>query len=304
MRDAGQIDWDDLRLLIRIADAGSMTSAASSLGVSQPTLGRRLKALEDRLGGKLFDRLPNSLKLREFGEQVLDIAKVMEKAALDLSRLAELRRGITDTVHISATTSIAMFLVERLEKLSALAALDDVRITINSTRSLVDLARREADIALRMRSIPHEGNLKTRKLARVSFTLYALAGAVGMSVPGDGYGRCFIGLTDDRPPPQRLWLDEFAKIAGGRISHRLGEVFLRHRAVRKGLGISLLPCFIGDPDTALERVVAPPLELDEDVFLLMHHDVSALSAVVRVAEGLRLLFKQEAGLLAGGEPRA
>ena len=70
MRDIGQFDWDDLRLLIGIADAGSMTGAASHLGVSQPTLGRRLKALEGRLGASLFDRLPNCLELTAFGSQV------------------------------------------------------------------------------------------------------------------------------------------------------------------------------------------------------------------------------------------
>ena len=299
MRDTGQFDWDDLRLLIGIADAGSMTGAAFRLGVSQPTLGRRLKALESRLGASLFDRLPNCLELTAFGSEVVDLARTMERTAIDLSRLAQMRQGTASTVHISATSSVAMFLVERLDRLPDLADLQDIHITISSTRSIVDLARREADIALRMRGIPLEGSLRTRKLARVAFTLYGLLGAHGS---GPEKGALFIGLTDDRPPPQRPWLDDFVQANGGSISHRLGEVFLRHRAIGKGLGISLLPCFIGDRDASLERIVPPPQELDEDIFLLMHQDVNAASATARVAEGLRLLFRNESALLCGSEP--
>jgi len=289
------LDWDDLRLALSIANAGSMTAAARSLGLSQPTLGRRLKDLEDALGSKLFERFPNHLAATPFGIRVLDLARQMESAAVDVARLSDMRRSAGETIHISATTSVAMFLADRLDRLLDLSRAPQTSISISTTRATVDLARREADIALRMRSIPESGKLRARKIGRLAFSLYGLAA----DQPKASRRNVFVGLTNDRPPPQRPWLDDYAASVGGRVAHRLGEVFMRHQAIRDGQGISLLPCFVGDGDAALERIIDPPEELGEDVYLLLHEDVGPDGSTALVAEGLRLLFKEAESLLAG-----
>lgn len=296
-----QFDWDDLRLVIEIAKAGSMTAAARDLKLSQPTLGRRLKDFEDRLGAKIFERFPNHLAVTPFGSEILESAKRMEAAAVDVARVAGLRQATGDTVCVSSTTSIAAFLAERLDHLAQLSGNPQAAIAISTTRATVDLARREADIALRMRAVPDGGKLRTRRLARVAFSLYRSFGEASSKAGGNNV---FIGLTKDRPPPQGPWLDRYAESVGGRISHRLGEFFMRHHAIRKGYGVSLLPCFIGDSDPDLARVIDPPAELDEDVYLLLHEDVDRSGTVAGVAEGLRLLFKEHEVLLSGRMPKA
>ena len=75
-------DWDDVRVLLAIAEAGSLSEAARRLGVSQPTIGRRLKALEQAAGGALFDRLPNHVALTELGRTMLPVAQKMGQAQL------------------------------------------------------------------------------------------------------------------------------------------------------------------------------------------------------------------------------
>ncbi len=270
-----------------------MTAAARALGVSQPTLGRRLKDLEGTLAARIFERYPNHIAPTPFGMRLLDHARAMESAALEVSRLSEIRRAEGDPVRISATTSVATFLSDRLSRLTELARSPGVRVAVSTTRHTVDLARREADIALRMRAVPEAGRLRSRRIGRLSFTVYGLAGASPSTPPR------YVGLTNDRPPPQRPWLDAHAAAMGGTIGHRLGEFFMRHQAILNGEGASLLPCFVGDADTALVRLVDPPAELDEDVYLLTHEDAETAPAIPRVADALRTLFRESDALLTG-----
>ena len=93
-----KLDWDDLRIFLTISEQGNLSAASRALKVSQPTVGRRLKALEDNLGTVLFDRLPDGLALTTHGEQLIPLAQNMEQAANAVLELAEQarRRGVLD----------------------------------------------------------------------------------------------------------------------------------------------------------------------------------------------------------------
>ena len=108
-----------------------------------------------------------------------------------------------------------------------------------------------------------------------------------------------VGLTRNRPPPQPDWLDRYAETRNLPIVARLGEFFQRYAAVQSGLGVSLLPCFLGDADSSLVRLGEVPRELDEDAFLLFHPDMSDLPAVRAVADGIAELFAKFKPLLIG-----
>ena len=90
--------------------------------------------------------------------------------------------------------------------------------------------------------------------------------------------------------PSRTGLIDTQRIRDIPVVARLGEFFQRYAAVKGGLGISLLPCFLGDADATLERLGDVPRELDEDAFLLFHPDMSDLPAVRAVADGITELF--------------
>ncbi|MBK1837882.1 LysR family transcriptional regulator [Azospirillum sp. YIM B02556] len=300
MIDDGDLDWEDIRAFLATARSGSLTAAARRLRLSPPTLGRRPKRLEDALGGPLFDRLPNRLELTALGRSVLDGAAAMGDAAAAFARHAdrhaERSSASAQPVRVTATTSVSAFLILHLPELLGETGAD---LTILSTRSALNLAQREADIALRMDRVPAEGDLVTRRLGGFAFTLYAARG-LRDDWSGRWDGAPVVGLPETRRrPSQAGWLDDTVRDRGGRIVARLSELPMRLDAARRGLGLTLLPCVLGDAEPALVRVVDPPAALSEDVHLLVHRDRRDAPAVAAVVEALVRLFRRHAAALAG-----
>lgn len=287
------MDWDDIRVFVEVAEARSLTLAARHTGFSQPTISRRLKAIEDAVGGPLFERFPNRIELTELGKDLMGPALAMKSGAENLRRRAELSAsGRPLAVRVSTTMSVAHFLGQHLEQLSQRAAKHGGELHIEPTRELLNFAFRQADLAVRLRRIPEHGPAKVRRIGRMSTAVYGRH-----DMPSGRLG--VIGLTHNRPPPQPDWLDSYAVAHGLPIVARLGEFFQRYAAVRNGLGISLLPCFLGDGDTLIERIGDVPRELDEDAYLLFHPDMADLPAVRAVAEGIAELFDRFGPLLCG-----
>ncbi|KGM30010.1 hypothetical protein P409_35640, partial [Inquilinus limosus MP06] len=101
----------------------------------------------------------------------------------------------------------------------------------------------------------------------------------------------------ERTPSQSAWFD--AAAAQGVLRCRLGEVYLRHRAAADGLGVALLPCFLGDADDRLLRLGGPVPELAEDIHLMLHGDLRRDAAVRAVAEAIAGLFRRQRQVLEG-----
>jgi DNA-binding transcriptional LysR family regulator len=294
--DCGELDWEDIRAFLATARCGSLTGAAQRLRLSPPTLGRRLKRLEETLGGLLFDRLPNRLELTALGRSVLDSAAAMSDAAAAFARNADRLTATAQPVRVTATTSVSAFLNVHLPDLLAETGAD---LTILSTRSALNLAQREADIALRMDRVPTEGDLVTRRMGSFGFTLYAAPG-LRDDWSGRWDGTPVVGLPQTRRrPSQSGWVDDTVQERGARIVARLSELPMRLDAARRGMGMTLLPCVLGDAEPALVRVIEPPAVLHEDVHLLVHRDRRDAPAVAAVVDALVRLFRRHADALAG-----
>ncbi|KAA0582815.1 LysR family transcriptional regulator [Azospirillum sp. Sh1] len=296
MIDDADLDWEDVRAFLATARCGSLTGAAQRLRLSPPTLGRRLKRLEEALGGPLFDRLPNRLELTVLGRSVLDSAAAMGDAAAAFARNADRLAATARPVRVTATTSVSAFLTLHLSDLLAETGAD---LTIISTRNALNLAQREADIALRMDRVPAEGDLVTRRLGRFGFTLYAK-----QDLRGDWSGRWdgapVVGLPETRRrPSQSGWVDDTVQERGARVVARLSELPMRLDAARRGMGMTLLPCVLGDAEPVLVRVIDPPSALREDVHLLVHRGRRDAPAVAAVVDALVQLFRRHAEALAG-----
>ncbi|GLR79600.1 LysR family transcriptional regulator [Azospirillum oryzae] len=296
MIDDADLDWEDIRAFLATARCGSLTGAAQRLRLSTPTLGRRLKRLEEALDGPLFDRLPNRLELTALGRSVLESAAAMGDAAAAFARNADRLAATARPVRVTATTSVSAFLTLHLSDLLAETGAD---LTIISTRNTLNLAQREADIALRMDRVPAEGDLVTRRLGRFGFTLYAK-----QDLRGDWSGRWdgapVVGLPETRRrPSQSGWVDDTVQERGARVVARLSELPMRLDAARRGMGVTLLPCVLGDAESALVRVIDPPSALREDVHLLVHRDRRDAPAIAAVVDALVQLFRRHAEALAG-----
>lgn len=292
--------WDDIRAFLAVADAGSFAKAARATKLSEATLGRHVKALERHLGAPLFDRLPNALRLTGLGREALEGARAMEAGAVTLERRAQIARApARRPVVISSVNSIAWFLVRHMPALKREAG--DVLLTLTPTRKPVNLARREADIALRMLDLPDAPDLAGRKVAVVANALYASHGylAARRRRPSDGVdGLDFIAReTGSETSPQAKFSADIAPRV--RTVLRVSETVLRHQAAVDGLGATLLPCHLGDGDARLVRIGEPIPELLEDMYLIVHRDMRRVALVRGVADALARLFRRHAKALAG-----
>lgn len=150
--------WDDAKVLLALARAGTLSGAARELAVDATTVGRRLTALESALGERLFDRTPDGVTSTALAESLLPHAESMEQAANALSGgLAGFERGVRGVVRISAPPGLAdLAIAPRLAELHARHP--ELRVELDARVGYVDLSRREADVALRT-SRPSRGDL-------------------------------------------------------------------------------------------------------------------------------------------------
>jgi DNA-binding transcriptional LysR family regulator len=168
-------NWDDVRFFLAIHRAGSLSAAAGPLGVTQPTCGRRLDALEVELGVRLFDRTPDGLRITAEGRALLDAAEAMDASARELAlRVATKDSDLEGLVRIATTEAFACtFLVGALSQVRAKYPGLRVELVLSNTET--DLLAREADIALRFRPEgfrPTPEKLVAQKLGDEPFVLY------------------------------------------------------------------------------------------------------------------------------------
>ena len=181
------MNWDDLRIFLAVTREGSLSAAARNLKVTQPTVGRRLKALEEGLGTGLFDRLPDGMVLTTAGAELLPLAESMELSALAVDRRQASFPGETrGTVRLSIWESFAPFLTDHLPSLQQ--SLPEVEIELGVTHTDADLSRREADLLIR-ECLPNNPSLIARKLAKYTFAVYGGADFVAHNPAALGEAR-------------------------------------------------------------------------------------------------------------------
>ena len=291
--------WDDLRIFLTLARDGTLTTAAKSLGVSHPTVARRVKALEQRTGARLFDRLSDRFVPTSAGEKLLGDVQSMEQAALSIDRhSATLGDTVSGVVRLSAGEEISALLARHLPDLRARLSL--IEFELSATHTALNLSRREADLLIR-EQVPDLADIVARKLGRTAYAIYAhpslavarLAPAAFKSVP-------WIGFDDDhtRMPGQR-WLQE--RLDGGRPAIRCNNWLVVRETARAGGGFAVLPCYLGDADDRLQRIGGPIPEVFADQWLLVHRDLRALPRVRAAMDAVIELFQRERALLAGKE---
>jgi DNA-binding transcriptional LysR family regulator len=284
---APEPSWDDLRIFLAVVAYGSMNGAGRALGQTQPTIARRMRVLEETLGVALFQRTPNRLELTEAGRAVLETASPMAEAAGAVPKVASAYRPDPSApVRITATMSATLFLSRHAAELAA--ATRPTEIAYLPTRRRLDLAGGEADIALRMRFLADQDDLVARKLGRMGFAVYGrTAQPTAIIVPPE----------DPNLSQQAALIARFG--AGRPVAARIGDLPIRYQAAKTGLGAAVLPCWLGDSDPDLVRVLEPPEDMVEDVYLVMHRRSRTRAVVMKVANSLVELFKRNQKVLVG-----
>src|SRR5258708_7683552 len=164
-------NWDDLRVFLTLAREGTLSTAAKTLGVSHPTVSRRVQALEKQIGARLFERLPDRFVPTSAGEALLEDSEAMENAALSIHRRSA---GLSDTVsgvvRLSAAEDISTLLARHLPELRR--ALSQIEFELSARHTLLSLSRREADLQISEQT-PDLADIVARKLGRVAYAIYA-----------------------------------------------------------------------------------------------------------------------------------
>lgn len=286
------LDWEDARVFVALARHGSLSATARALGVNHATVARRITALETTLGARLFDRRSDGYGLTAAGMDALEAAEAMEKAAARLAR-APREPSLSGLVRISATPSLADgFLVPRLGALAARYPAIDVEII--SERRLASLSRREADIALRL-GMPGDGAVVARRLVTIGFGYYAAPAHA--ATLADGAAPVFVGFdAANAHLPEAAFLARHFPRA--RLAFRANSQFTQAQAAAAGLGVALLPHFIGATLPGLVPVALAPACPARPLVALTRPLQPEDGAVRAVRDALAALFAAEAGLFA------
>ena len=289
--------WDDLRIFLTLAREGTLTTAAKALGVSHPTVARRVAVLEQQIGARLFERLPDRFVPTSAGEELLGDTESMERAALSIDRRSV---GLTDTVRgvvrLSAGEAMSALVARHLPALQKQLA--EIEFELVASHTLANLSRREADLLIR-EQVPDLADIIARKLGRVAYAVYAApALAVPRLSPAAMKQVPWVTFDDDHAyMPGRRWLLE--RLDGVRPAVRGNNWLVLHEAARAGAGFAVLPCYLGDPDAGLRRVGGVIAEVFADQWLLVHRDLRALPRVRAVMDAVIDLFHRERPMLEG-----
>lgn len=281
------MDWDDLRTFLAIARHGSLSGAARALGVTQPTMGRRLSALEQRTGARLLQRLPGGYALTPLGESVLGNAERIEMEALAAERVITGRDvALAGTVRLTTVDTLAARIVA-----PALAALQRrhpgiIVELVPDTRTL-SLSKREADIAIRLSRF--EGHdVVARKVGAIALGLYASPEWQDRS---DDDVRLVTVLDDQAHLPEAVWLrDIFPKAT---IAFRSNSREVQLWAAKSGAGIATIACYRADAEPGLVRIRPEIPALTRDVWLGVHGDMRHMPRIREVMDAIITVLAEQ-----------
>ena len=275
LQNEADFDWNDVRFFLAVARAGTTLGAARALGVNQTTVARRVAVLEQSLGLTLFDRRMAGYALTEAGCGLQDTAEQVETAAVAVAAQAgAMRRCVSGVIRVTTNEGLANGIMA-----PALSQYHDqnpsVRIDLVVDERRLDLTRGAADVALRTGDRPQENGLVARRLLSLGVALYcsrryaeqcgqpdsveclAHHRVIGVEGPVSAVN-CFV------------WLH--AHVPEKAIVTRISSITNLIASVRSGLGVTVMPCFLADPDSSLIRCTGPIDGIASDVWLVMRED--------------------------------
>ena len=290
-------NWNDLRYVLAVSRRNRLVEAAKLLRVDGTTVSRRLTALQVAMGQRLYQRLSDGrLELTEAGKAAVAIAERIEKD------IGSLQCGRSDADNVSGVIRLTAvpFVINRILVPAAGRLLDrhpNLRIEMVSDARNLSLARREADMALRL-ARPQSGGMRV-KARRVGVLRYATYAAVARSkqaassLPWVTYDETMAHL------PQAHWIDAAIKRDSGQTAQlRVSDIEAAIEAIAAGYGRSMLPCMIADCDDRLTRTPLgnEPKNPTRELWLLVHSELSELPRTHAVTKWIEEVIPREANV--------
>lgn len=292
------MDWDDLRFFLALARLGSIRAAGAELGVSHTTVARRVDALEDRLGTRLFDRHRDGYALTDAGRRLARGAERVEDEVSALSRdLAGQDARLVGPIRVTCGDEyLADWLLETL--LPWCEGHPGVELSITTDGRPFNLAKGEADLAVRVlltQAEPPE-HLIGHRVAPLVLATYVARAHAGRLDP-EGPNARWLGYGDPRPLRELLRGSAWPDLP---VWGAFSSLSLMVRAATAGLGLAKLPTYVGDAEAALVRLPRDDARHVADVWILYHPDLKANARVQGARDVLRTAFAREQARFSGG----
>jgi DNA-binding transcriptional LysR family regulator len=267
------MEWGDLKVFLAIAREGTLGAAARSLKQSQPTMGRRLKALEQSVGQTLFQRTGQGFVLTDEGAAVLVHAERIEQEALAFERqLAGRDQQLDGMLRLSSSDWFGLHVLTPV--LAEFARLQPrVVVELLTDARLYSLPRREADMVFRITPFD-EPEVISRRLMHIDYGVYLKAG-IKPPRAGDGTGTALITMdTAFGGMPDAVWLKRM--LPNAHIASRSNNRDIQARMCALGTGVAVLPRPLGDALPGVARIDLGEPPPGRDTWVGYHRDLKRL----------------------------
>jgi DNA-binding transcriptional LysR family regulator len=290
-------NWDDLRLVLAVFREGTLSGAARGLGVTHSTVFRRLGAIEEQMGVRLFERFRDGYSPTPAGETAAAAAARLEDEILTLERkLSGQDLRPSGTVRITTTDTLSALLMRHLTTMRA--SHPEIRLEIVISNAMANLTRREADVAVRPTPEPSQ-LLVGRRVADIAHAIYGSYAYLSGHNDKDLSAHDWIGLDDALAGTViGRWMDENLRAA--HTACRVDALPALRDAAEAGLGLAMLPCYVGDLASGLRRVTPKTLsEPRSALWLLTHDDLKRTARIRATLDFLAKALASDRALLEG-----
>jgi DNA-binding transcriptional LysR family regulator len=271
------VEWNDLRIILAICRAGSLTGAAKTLQVNKSTVLRQINAIERKMGVRFFDRVQQGYQMTEAGEAVMHTASRMDEEAVNLEReLLGKDFRFQGDIRLTAPEGIATIALTPL-----IAAFckqhPEIHIELITTNAPLELSRREADLAVRVTNKPPDFSLG-RHISEFNFCVYGAPRYLKKHAKTKLADHTWVTILDevDWLVPL-IWKKK--EEARQKIIFSGTSTLNTLNCAKQGMGVVILPCFLGDGEKGLTRACKPIKELANELWVLTHPDLRQTARV-------------------------
>lgn len=292
--------WDDIAVFLALYRERTTGRAAAVLGCSQPTVVRRIAALEHDLQLTLFERGASGLTPTKAAKALYDSAQQVERAVCGFQSEVSLLNGIGEH-------EIRLTFLDHFERLLTPVLREfrtrwpGVRTQLLATDRVYDLQRGEADIAIRGRTYPGSDDIVVHPLPPTGWTVFASSDADPAERPQslEDVGRYPVALLESAAGelPIYRWLEEQSR--DGSTPIRCSNYSALKSAIASGAAISVLPCTIGCAESDLAACFPPPPEFDVPIFLLARRAALRRPPVRDLFDSIADYFREKPELMTG-----
>lgn len=287
------MNWDDMKLFLAVARTGSITGGARHLGVQHSTVSRRIRSFEEKLGARLIERKKGGYELTQAGENIRQAALRIEREMLNIDEtLLDKDTSLQGPLRVTAINNMASsVLMPMFARFSEENPQIDLHIIVSNMDA--SLAQREADIAIRLTNSPTD-TLIGKRLLTVASTIYGSHEYI-KHIKKQQIEPRWIGVNCC--VFHKSWTKQYCN----HQTHNFysDDTLLTLAAIKENLGVSYLPCFLGDADDKLVRYSEPEPQHDLGLWILLHPDLKRTARVLAFRDHMIQSIQQERDLFEG-----